>query len=333
MSLRCRNLVWASVLVLSAFLLRAPAATNPVAPSRSNAAPRMPLSLLLLPTQGKSPVALFRELLAMTPPERNRFLANRSPEARRQILSKVWEYELSKPNERELRLKVTELRWYMWPLMNLRDANRASLLARIPEDDRALVEARLREWDKLSPAVQKELLDNEAMLRYFYELATSTPSVRSNIVSSLTPRRRAMLEKGIAGWNTLSQEQQQKMLGRFNQFFELTPGEKQKVLNTVSDAERKQIEKTLFKFEQLPPAKREQCINNFERFASLSLDERQQFLKNAERWKLMSPDERQAWRDLVRKLAPNRPPLPPGLEQRVRSRQPPVTPPVATNGP
>ena len=333
MSLRWRKCVWATALALSACSLPAPAATSQPVSTRTNMPAPRPIALLTLPAPGKSPVALFRELLAMTPPERSMFLANRSPESRRQILSKVCEYELFKPNERELRLKVTELRWYMWPLMSLPVTNRALPLARVPEDDRKLVEDRLREWDKLPAGVQKELLDNEATLRYFYELATSTPSVRSNIVVSLTPQRRAMLEKGVAGWNSLSEEQQQKMLARFNQFFELTPAEKQKVLNTVSEAERKQIEKTLARFEQLPQAKREQCIGNFEKFASLSLDERQQFLKNAERWKLMSPDERQAWRELVRKLAPPRPPLPPGIARLPRPRPRSTAPAVATNGP
>lgn len=333
MSLRWRKRVWATALALSACSLPTAAATNQPVSTRTNTPAPIPIALLTFPQHGKSPVALFRELLAMTSPERSMFLANRSPESRRQILSKVCEYELFKPNERELRLKVTELRWYMWPLMNQPATNRAPLLARIPEDDRKLVEDRLREWDKLPAGVQKELLDNEATLRYFYELATSTPSVRSNIVGSLTPQRRAMLEKGVAGWNNLSEEQQNKMLARFNQFFELTPAEKQKVLSTVSEAERNQIEKTLAKFEQLPQAKREQCISNFEKFASLSLDERQQFLKNAERWKLMSPDERQAWRDLVRKLSPPRPPLPPGIVRLPRPRPGSPAPAVATNGP
>ena len=40
---------------------------------------------------------------------------------------------------------------------------------------------------------------------------------------------------------------------QFNQFFELTPDEKQETLNTLSDAERAQMEKTLQSFSALPP--------------------------------------------------------------------------------
>ena len=97
--------------------------------------------------------------------ERVQSLTNRTPEARKQILAKLREYETLKPDERELRLKVTELRWYLYPLMRAPATNRAALLARVPAADRELVENRLSEWDKLSPEAQKELLQNEAVIR------------------------------------------------------------------------------------------------------------------------------------------------------------------------
>ncbi|HSY74859.1 MAG TPA: hypothetical protein VK810_05260, partial [Dongiaceae bacterium] len=60
-----------------------------------------------------SPVDFFRNLLAMTPRDRNNFLTNKSPEVRERILGKVNEYLVLDPNERELRLRATELRWYL----------------------------------------------------------------------------------------------------------------------------------------------------------------------------------------------------------------------------
>ena len=65
----------------------------------------------------KSPVDLFRELLAMTPAGRENFLTNRPPGIRNRILAKVREYGALDPNERELRLRATELRWYLLPLL------------------------------------------------------------------------------------------------------------------------------------------------------------------------------------------------------------------------
>ena len=112
----------------------------------------------------------------------------------------------------------------------------------------------------------------------------------------------------------MSEDQRRNTLHRFNQFFALTAAEKEEALNTLSEPERRQIEKTLRTFGHLRPDQRAQCIRSFAKFASLSLDERQQFLKNAERWKLMSPAERQAWRQLVTRLPPPLPPrLPPPL--------------------
>ncbi len=81
---------------------------------------------------GKSPVDFFRQLLAMTPDERDDFLTNRPPEIRARILGKVAEYEALGPNERELRLRATELRWYLMPLLQEPPTNRTVRLAQVP---------------------------------------------------------------------------------------------------------------------------------------------------------------------------------------------------------
>jgi len=105
-----------------------------------------------LPSVQKSPVEFFRELLAMEPAERTAALADRSPETRKLILAKVRQYESLNGNEQVLRLQVTELRWYLLPLMKISATNRLDLLAIIPPDYRKLVDDRLREWDKLPAA-------------------------------------------------------------------------------------------------------------------------------------------------------------------------------------
>jgi hypothetical protein len=101
-------------------------------------------------------------------------------------------------------------------------------------------------------------------------------------------------------------------MGGFNQFFDLTPDEKEKALNTLSETERSQMKKTLQSFEKMPPSQRDECVNAFARFASMTAAEQAEFLKNAERWSAMSPAERQAWRDLVVNV-PQWPPLPNGF--------------------
>ena len=312
------------------WLLFAQAATNqPVLTglgSTSAQIPTVPPSAV-----PKSPVDFFRELLARDLTERKEFLADRTPEDRKRILAKVREYESLRPDKRELRLRSTELRWYLLPLMSTPATNRAAQLGLIPPDMRKPVADRLQVWDKLSPKLQKELLENEATLQYIIPLETGSEEQRKEILKTISPARRERLEAGITRWRESSESERQGMLLRFNDFFDLTPKEQDKALDTFSEAERRQMERTLRAFENLPKAQRAQCIQSFEKFASMTLAERQQFLKNAERWRLMRPEERQAWRDLVAKL-PQLPPSPPGFDSPPPPPSPPSLPrPVVTN--
>jgi hypothetical protein len=233
-----------------------------------------------------SPVNFFRQLLVMTPAERNNSLTNRTPEARAKILAKVREYQALGPDEREVRLRATELRWYLTPLLSLTPPQRAARLALMPEDLRGLIQARLTQWDALPPALQQEFLANEKTLRALAHVEpTNAPPAAP---------------------------EQQKIAAQFNQFFELTPAEKQQTLNTLSKAERAAMEKTLQSFSRLTPPQRALCLRNYAKFAGMGADERAEFLQNAEKWAQMSPKERQVWRDLVARI-PVWPPMPANL--------------------
>jgi hypothetical protein len=329
-----RKAIWVAALLGvgwgAAGSLYAQAVTNRVVPLPREAMRPLPSPPVPepLPPMGHSPVEFFRELLVMSPGERVKALADRPVESRRQILAKVREYLAYRPEQRELRLQVTELRWYLWPLMLHSPTNRAEQLARIPEPQRKLVADRLQEWDQLAPDVQTELRENEATLRYFTELSAASDVQKTNLANSISAPRRKKLEEGVRQLQAMPEEQRRKLLARFDRFFDLTPAEKAKALGSLSEPEQRQIEKTLRQYGQLSPEQRDQCIRSFAKFASLSLEERQQFLKNAEHWKLMTPDERQAWRELVSRLEfqPPMPPMPGG----VMPRRPPM-PPLATN--
>jgi hypothetical protein len=270
------------------------------------------IKLFSIPTNGvssfarrKSPVDFFRQLLAMTPDEREDFLTNRPPEIRGRILAKVAEYEALNPDERELRLRATELRWYLLPLLRESPTNRAVRLAQTPDDIRPLVKSRLEEWTILPPQLQHEFLDNERILRYFAHMD----------VSNTPPEdawHREPDDTDHAHWDSLSEAERQQITAGFNQFFELTPDEKMKTLNTLSDAERQQMEKTLQAFDKMPAKQRAECVNAFAKFASMNASDQAEFLKNAARWSQMSPAERQSWRDLVTHV-PEWPPLPVGF--------------------
>ena len=260
------------------------------------AAPEVPPEAVLV----KSPVAIFRELLNMEPAKRTKALANRPEETRRRILAKIREYQSLKPDERELRLKVTELGYYLRPLMRTPATNRTAQLELIPAGYRELVQVRLEKWDRLAPEAQKKLLENEAAIRTLTEVtnATSTNVLRV---------RNFMLQKTIENWNRLSEKERQELSENFDYFFQLKPAERQKAIQILSREEQEQIAVTLKKFKGLTPDQRAQCVQSFERLAAMSPAERKQFFKNAERWELMTPKEREDWRALV-ETAPLLPP-------------------------
>lgn len=255
--------------------------------TRPPAAPRFAVTATNLvppPPTLQSPVTFFRQLLLMSPVERSQALAARSPESRARLLAKVREYLAMPPDEREVKLRATELRWYLVPLMRLAPGDREGLAARVPEELQPLVKTRLTQWDLLPPPLQKEFLTNDQTLHYFAQ--TFSPASTN--------------------------AEQEKVAQAFNQIFELTPGEKKRLLATLSEPERAQMEKTLKTFGELPPPQRLLCVRNYAKFAGMSGVERAEFLKNADSWAKLSPGERQAWRDLVAHV-PLWPPVPAAL--------------------
>lgn len=286
------------------FTATALAAMSPAAQTNINFPAQQkisPANLIPPKPQWRSPVEAFRQLLAMSPKERENYLTNRPPEIRARLLDKVKEYLALDPDERELRLRATELRWYLLPLLHESSADRAERLKLVPDDLRDLVNSRLAQWDALPSGFQKEFLDNEPTLRYFTHVdATNATAISPNYQLNNSDQAR---------WNALSDGERQKITNQFNEFFELTPNEKQKTLSTLSDAERQQMKKTLQAFDKLPGPQRIQCIHAFTEFASMNPKDRTEFLRNAQRWSQMSPKERQAWRDLVASV-PQWPPLP-----------------------
>ncbi len=263
-----RQVRWRTVVVLAvgqiAMLpLFAASVTNLPAPRRLPFAPTNMVSPMppMLPV--KPPVEFFRELLAMTPAEQENYLTNRPPEIRSRLLAKIHEYQALDPNEREMRLRATELRWYLLPLLHeVTDQPRRPARGESRTTLRDLVKARLAQWDILPPPLQQEFLENERTLRYFTHVdSTNGPPAPGGGWERTPP------DSDLARWNALSENQRQRITARFNQFFELAPAKKQETLDTLSPIERRQMEKTLQAFNQLPPSQRAQCLRAFTEFA------------------------------------------------------------------
>jgi len=275
----------------------------------------------------KPPIERFRELLSLSPVERQRALAEKTPEQRSVLAAKLKEYEAMTAEDRELRLAVTELRWYLVPMLNTPPSDRASWLNSIPAAKRTLVEDRLRRWDTLTKSQQKEFLESEMTINYLLRLQSSSPEQQANIMREVPSTKRQQLQVEWAHWRSLPEKHRARVYSRFQQFFDLNAEEKAKALGSLSDAERAQMEKALKTFQTLPGDQRQQCIRSFGKLANMSAGERHQFLRKAELWAEMSPSDREAWRGLVQKL-PQMPPLPPGMQ--LIPPLPPI-PRVATN--
>jgi hypothetical protein len=297
---------------LAGFALAADSPKPPAAVPGTNALPTPASIAQIMPHTSplaSSPVALFRQLLNMSPVERESFLTNRPPATRRALADKIKEYQAMDPDARELRLRATELRWQLIPLLRTAPAQRGPQLARVPEDLAPLVHSRLAEWDKLSPALQQEFLADDDSRNYFLRLSATNPPAA----------------------DPAAEARHQQIAAQFNQIFELTPEEQTNTLKTLSATERAQMEATLQAYGKLTPPQRIQCLRAFAKFAELSQQERKEFLENAGRWAQMSPKERQTWRDLVARV-PSWPPLPPILPPmppRVLTQK--IHPVVATN--
>ena len=265
-----------------------------------------------LPPLPQPPVAYFRELLGLSPAELEKTLAGIVGPIRTNLQAKLQQYAALTADEREARLRATELQWYLVPLMSTAPTNRVAQLAVIPDEYRTLVAERLEQWDKLPSDVQKDFLRIQSVFG----------SEREDVLRGLSPEQRQKLEQQLATWTSLPPDRRRRAYENFRQFFELSPKEKEKTLGAFSDAERQEMEQTLQAFEKLSPAQRLTCIRSFQKFTEITPAERAQFLKNAELWKKMSPDDRQTWRMLVTRL----PPLPPGFGQ-------PPFPPKQKSGP
>ncbi len=280
----------------------------------------------------KSPVDLFRNLLAMSPAERDRELASRPPKISKRILAKLQEYAAMKPDERELRLRMTELRWYFLALLEMTPAEREARLAAVPETERQPLTERLQQWDRLPAAEQKEILKYEATMEQFVDQGLNGRAVATNILASVPSPVRAESLQNLDNFLNIPLEKRRQMFDSFQRFFELSDAEKQKAVGVLPDTQRQQMYALLHSFGNLPKEERDEFLKSFSKFSSMTGAERIEFKQNAERWQELTPAERAGWRDLVNRLPPA-PPLPPGLASPPMPPhpRPAAAPSVATN--
>jgi hypothetical protein len=294
---------------LHALNTRADEATPPVAP------PPIPGYQTVTPgitLHHISPVEYFRGVLGMTPAQRERALAAKSPEEKRAILEKVKEYEAMPREVREARLRQTELHWQLMTLLRMDPAQRQQVLKKISPLDLPLILGPLSQWNELPEATRKALLENERFIATYVEWQVRSPADQEQILKKLPAARRSYFTDELKRWQALPENQRTELCAQFQRFFVMSGQEQRQTISTLSETERQQMERALRDYADLAPAQRQHCINSFGKFVAMDPGERVQFLQNAEKWEAMTVHERALWRTLVGELPPT-PPPPPGM--------------------
>ncbi len=287
----------------------------------------------------KNPMDDFRRLLALSPEERVKDLADKPEHFRDMLLGKLKEYDALPEEQRELRLRSTELRFDMMYLLRASPERRTEKLAAMPEDRRKLLEERLKQWDSLSPELQQEVQEHQSTIQYVIRVDAAPASAKEDVFKDVPPEFRDKVKQRVAELHALPKEKMVAMVDTFHKLFELSDKEQQGILEKLTNDERVKLERKIAEFEKLPPEERKRCMDSARRFNNLSPEDQARFLTTAQRWEKMSEDERNAWRNLVKQMPPlppgltPQPPLPPGAAPRVDGAVPPPpgAPPVPKN--
>lgn len=279
---------------------------SPDLPPRPPTLPELPPQ----PPAPTSPVDRFRQLLEMPAPEREAFLAARPPEKREYLRARLAEFEALPPEERELRLHLLNLRFYLLPLLRLEPARRAEALRQVPPTYRPLVADRLATWDRLPAEQRTAWLAGGAAFVHQPLLGPGTepdpaPSNRAVSVAG------EPLSADLARWEALSTADRAPIRGQLDAFLAFSPEERQRVLGRLEAGQRESARRLVRALESQSPAERARSLEALQRLANLSPEQRQRFLQNAARWQALSETEKEAWRRLYTLLPPRPQDLPP----------------------
>jgi hypothetical protein len=253
-----------------------------------------------------SPIQQFREWLALRPEERAKAVEGWPAEKQKVLLAKLSAYAALPAEERDRRLQMLELRWYLRPLMGMAPDDRKAALSIVPAPLRAIVVERLKNWDSLDPEARKEILANddarELVTKYYLQLQQGHSA--PDVIKSLNPEKLAELERALSTWNSLSPATRARTTAQLTAFFQLSGEQQARTFEGFPESERQEIQKTLDAFANLSPEQRRACVKSFEKFTLMPPPMRASFLRNAARWEEMSPQERATWKQLVTKLPP-----------------------------
>lgn len=273
----------------------------------------VPVAAESAPPPVPSPVDNFRYWLKLSPAQRAPLLAKMPDTERKALEAKLVTYDALSPEAREVRLRETQLHWQLLALMKTAPAQRNERLARLPDEERQLIQERLQQWDNLPAAKQKTFLENEEVVGVYLELQETPKEARSKVLGGMPPEVRFPLEQRLQKWSGLPATERQELFNRFSKLFQLPDRDKREIVAALPEATRQQFEKMTASLQHLPPEERQRCTAALNKFLKMSAEDQNRFLQNAMRWQRMSEREHDAWRQIIH-TAPPLPPLPPGLE-------------------
>lgn len=250
----------------------------------------------------RNPVAVFRGLLAMRTDARVAALSTKPEQLRAVLTTRLRDYDALPPVEREARLRATELRYYLNPLLTALPATRGPQLATVPESFRSLVEERLTIWDKFPAEIQREILLDERLRQ-----AMTRPAV-GGAFPPLPPGLEPKVPANLTQWQTLDPRQREQLLDNFTHYFRLDERGRTRVVAALPEPKRAEAARTLNQFEHLSAEERAACLTALKKLGEMTPQQQAQFYSNAEKWKQMPEEERARWRKVVIEF----PPLPPG---------------------
>jgi hypothetical protein len=292
-SFLCVGVLWFMGMVPAAPLFGA----APVPPALPPAGPNG-----MLPFPSQSPVTFFRQLLALTPAERQARLASR-PAANREVIErKLREYEAMPAADRDARLRALEFHHYLSALLRAPAAVRSNWLAQIPAEFRAPCEERLRLWVVLPPEIQSYMLERQSTLQWLTRTDGMSPQERQQALAALPAALRQAVERDAARWQAMSPAQRDQAWRGVREMFDLSPRDQRRVLAQVTQTQREQTEKMVQNLGPLTPAQRERYVEGWRKFSQLDPAQRARFIQGWERWKTMPEAEREVWRRLATRV-------------------------------
>ena len=280
----------------------------------------------------KSKLDRFQRLLSMNTEEREKSLATKSDKERSFLRRELKKYDEMPPEERETALQGLRMWYYIRELVKHPVEARKDASNVIPEEERKLVEVRLLRWDRLPADLQQDILENERTIRWVLPMDGLSEQDQKEAVRKLPPSFRNNWDEKLQDWHAIPTERRQEIYRHFQRFSALSSKEREKVLETLSQNERLQAEKSLLvvqELEKLSPEERAACLESFQNFIETPPKSDQLYLKLnvIQRWNDLSVKERDVLKRVRGVLAPGlQPPIPGSVSEPPRGERKSIAP-------